>query len=86
MNKLVKIYRCNICGNIVYKLHDGQGELVCCGKPMELLTANTTDAAIEKHVPYVIDQNKTCDYTGNKVVKIQIGETVHPMSDEHHIE
>jgi superoxide reductase len=56
----------------------GGGPLACCGKPMTELTPNTTDAAQEKHVPAV-----TID--GNKVT-VQVGETIHPMTDEHHIE
>jgi superoxide reductase len=40
-----QIYRCNVCGNIVEVLHAGEGELVCCGQPMELLQAKTADVA-----------------------------------------
>lgn len=32
-----RVYRCNICGNVVHVLEAGAGELVCCGEPMELL-------------------------------------------------
>ena len=46
-----KIYRCKHCGNIVVKIVDGGPTPVCCGEPMEELVANTTDAAVEKHVP-----------------------------------
>jgi superoxide reductase len=42
-----------------------------------LLTANTTDAAKEKHVPVV-----TVD--GNKV-HVQVGSVLHPMTEAHHI-
>ena len=38
-----RIYRCNVCGNIVEVLHAGVGELVCCGQPMELLQEKTSD-------------------------------------------
>ena len=31
----VKFLKCSICGNIVGLIHDGGGELVCCGKPMQ---------------------------------------------------
>ena len=44
----VKFLKCSICGNIVGLIHDGGGELVCCGKPMQELVANTEDAAQEK--------------------------------------
>ena len=73
----MKFYRCEVCGNIVELLHNGGGELVCCGQPMKELVANTTDAATEKHVPFV-------KVEGNKVL-VQVGETIHPMLPEHYI-
>ncbi|PNX51870.1 MAG: desulfoferrodoxin [Thermoplasmata archaeon M9B2D] len=30
-------YRCNICGNEVVVTKAGGGQLVCCGKPMEMI-------------------------------------------------
>ncbi len=39
---------------------------------------NTTEAAVEKHVPLV-------EVNGNKV-KVVIGETIHPMTEPHYIE
>lgn len=72
------IYRCNICGNIIMKLHDGGGPLVCCGQDMTLLKANTTDAATEKHVPVV-------ECNGDEVI-VKIGEVEHPMLEEHFIQ
>jgi desulfoferrodoxin-like iron-binding protein len=32
-----EIYKCEICGNVVEVKEAGGGELVCCGKPMELV-------------------------------------------------
>lgn len=32
-----QVYHCRICGNIVQVLCGGQGQLVCCGQPMELM-------------------------------------------------
>jgi superoxide reductase len=37
MAERLQVYKCEICGNIVEVLHGGQGELVCCGKPMNLM-------------------------------------------------
>ncbi len=71
-------YRCSICGNIVGMIEDGGGELVCCGQPMDLLKANTTDAATEKHVPVL-----TRD--GN-VLTVKVGSVDHPMAEEHYIQ
>lgn len=78
MTQQNQVYKCNVCGNIVEVLHSGAGELVCCGQPMQLLEANTVDAAQEKHVP-VIEKTK-------KGVKVKIGSVPHPMEEKHYIE
>jgi superoxide reductase len=49
MAQRLEIYKCEICGNIIEVLHEGEGELVCCGAPMKLFE-NTVDAAKEKHI------------------------------------
>ena len=76
--KELKFYRCPHCGNIAQMVHDAGVVPVCCGEPMILLQANTSDGAGEKHVPdiHVVDN----------LVHVQIGEVVHPMLEEHHIE
>ncbi|MBP3373929.1 MAG: desulfoferrodoxin [Bacteroidaceae bacterium] len=78
MTERTQVYRCPICGNIVEVLEAGAGTLVCCGKPMVQLVANTTDAATEKHVPVIeaIDGG----------YKITVGSVAHPMQDEHYIQ
>jgi len=78
MTERNQIYRCNICGNIIQVLHEGAGELVCCGQPMELLKENTVDASLEKHVP-VIEKTKNG-------IKVKIGSVPHPMEEKHYIE
>jgi len=78
MPKMLEIYKCEVCGNIVELLHEGQGELVCCGKPMKLFVENTVDAAREKHVP-VIEKTSTG-------VKVKVGSVAHPMEEKHYIE
>ncbi len=73
----VKFYKCPICGNIV-GLIDGDGKrLSCCGKPMEELTANTVDAATEKHVPVY-------EVNGDEMI-VRVGEVSHPMEENHYI-
>lgn len=74
----IEFYRCNVCGNMVAKIRNGGGELVCCGKPMEKLEANTTDASHEKHVPVITKENGK--------IKVVVGSVPHPMLPEHHIE
>jgi len=78
MTKINEVYKCNICGNIVEVVHSGDGELVCCGQPMQMRKENTEEAAVEKHIP-VIEKTDTG-------VKVTVGEVLHPMTVEHHIE
>lgn len=37
MSERFAFYRCETCGNLVQVFISGEGELVCCGKPMTLL-------------------------------------------------
>jgi len=73
-----KFFVCERCGNIVGLIHEGGGVLTCCGQPMKALEPNTTDAAKEKHVPAV-----TVEGT---LIKVQVGETAHPMAEDHYIQ
>ncbi len=73
-----KVYKCEICGNLVELLVEGGGELVCCGQPMTLLNEKTADSATEKHVPLI---EKTSDG-----YKVTVGSTLHPMLEEHYIQ
>lgn len=76
MTEKLGLYRCTICGNIVQIMHSGDGELVCCEKPMEKLIPQKDDTdKHEKHVPIFTDFNE-----------IQVGTELHPMTEEHHIE
>jgi superoxide reductase len=72
------VYRCNVCGNIVEVLQAGAGELVCCGRPMELLTEKTEDVGKEKHVP-VIERTE-------RGVRVKVGAIPHPMEEKHRIQ
>jgi superoxide reductase len=74
MTKQKEVYKCEICGNIVEVLHEGKGQLVCCGQPMKLQKENTVEASIEKHIPII---------KGNKVI---VGSVEHPMESKHYIE
>ena len=78
MTQRNQIYKCEICGNIVAVVHEGKGQLVCCGQPMKLLEENTVDAAKEKHVPVI---EKTADG-----FKVKVGSVAHPMEEKHYIE
>lgn len=78
MTRRLEVYRCNVCGNMVEVLHEDQGELVCCGQPMELLMEREKDEGLEKHVPVI-------ERTG-KGIKVRVGSVPHPMEEKHHIE
>lgn len=78
MAKRLEVYKCEVCGNIVEVLHEGDGSLVCCGQEMTLFTPNTVDAAKEKHVPVV--EKIAGGY------KVKIGSVAHPMEEKHYIE
>ena len=70
---MTKIYKCNICKNVVELVYEGGGELVCCNKPMELLKEQSTGEYAKKHAP-VIENNK-----------VKVGSVPHPMENDHYI-
>jgi len=78
MAKKSGVYKCEICGNIVEVLHEGKGELVCCGQAMKLVQENTVEASFEKHIP-VIEKIE-----GG--IKVKVGSEAHPMLEKHYIE
>lgn len=78
MAQTLEIYKCEACGNIVEVFHAGPGQLVCCGSPMALQTANTVEASKEKHVP-VIEM-------GDGTITVKVGSVPHPMEAVHFIE
>lgn len=78
MAKLLEVYKCNLCGNIVETVHAGAGSLTCCAEEMVLLAENTVDAAKEKHVPVVTKVDGG--------FKVTVGSVAHPMEEKHFIE
>jgi len=78
MTKMLQVYKCEVCGNIVEVQHASGGTLVCCGQDMALLEEKTADKTTEKHVPVVED------FDGG--YKVTVGSTLHPMQDNHYIE
>jgi len=78
MAEKLGIYKCDKCGNIVEVLHGEKPPLSCCNQSMALMTENTVDAALEKHVP-VIEKIE-----GGYLVKV--GGVAHPMEEKHYIE
>lgn len=78
MAEKMEVYKCSLCGNIVEILAGGAGALVCCGQPMTRLKENTTDAAVEKHVPVLVQKEGGW--------QVNVGSVDHPMTAEHFIE
>ena len=72
-----KVYKCDVCDNLVEGLWNGKPSVTCCGQPMTRLEPNTVDASEEKHVP-VIERD------GNRVT-VKVGVEPHPMTGEHYI-
>ncbi|MEG0693663.1 MAG: desulfoferrodoxin family protein [Oscillospiraceae bacterium] len=73
-----KFFRCDHCGNLIGLINNAGVPLICCGEEMRELMANTTEASTEKHIPDV--------KIFEDIISVQIGSTIHPMLDEHHIE
>ena len=73
----MKLLKCPICGNIVEMIEDKGVPVMCCGKPMVELNANTTDGAVEKHVQVV-------EINGD-ILTVKVGSVEHPMLEEHYI-
>lgn len=73
----MKFLKCPVCGNVVELIEDKGVPIMCCGKPMVELVANTSDGALEKHVPVaeIVDGD----------VHVKVGSVEHPMLAEHYI-
>ncbi|MDO4550378.1 MAG: desulfoferrodoxin [Planctomycetia bacterium] len=79
MTARFEIYKCEVCGNMVEVLNANSGILTCCAQKMTHLQENTTDAAVEKHVPVPYREE-------NGAIKVSVGEVPHPMIEEHYIQ
>ncbi|SDP62952.1 desulfoferrodoxin [Desulforhopalus singaporensis] len=78
MAQKLAIYKCDICGNVIEVLSAGGAEMMCCGQNMTMQVENTTDAAVEKHVPVV--EKVEGGY------QVTVGSVAHPMTEAHWIE
>lgn len=73
----VNFYTCVNCGNIAVKIVDSGVDLVCCGKPMVKVIANSVEASEDKHLPVVTIEGD--------VIDVNIGTIDHPMEEDHYI-
>ena len=79
MNENTRFYICSICGKVIGLITDTGIPTVCCNKEMTLLIANTSDGAIEKHMPtYEIDKQ-------TEEIIVKVGNNPHPMETDHYI-
>ncbi len=74
---MLRLYSCDSCKKMILVVQDGNGELVCHGKPMTALAEKATDAGKEKHLPVVES------IPGG--IRVRIGSVPHPMEKEHYI-
>ncbi len=74
----MKFYRCEHCGNIITFLNNAGVPVMCCGQKMSELVPGVVDAAVEKHVPVLVQENG--------VATVKVGAVEHPMIPEHFIE
>ena len=73
-----RFFICEHCGNIVAMVKDKGVPVMCCGQKMTELVPGTVEASAEKHIPvYTVADN---------LVSVTVGETEHPMLEEHYIE
>lgn len=80
MTKRLEFYKCETCGNLVQVILPGEGELVCCGEPMQLIKPLKNENEIsEKHIPVFSARDDKGD-------EIKVGTSLHPMSKEHYIQ
>ena len=74
----MKLKKCTKCGALVRVIEDcncNDGGITCCGEKMVELIPNSTDAAVEKHVPEL-------SVVDNKLV----AKVNHVMDENHFIE
>ncbi len=74
----MKFYKCKTCGKVIAMLKETGVDTICCGSEMVEIKANTTDAAVEKHVP-VVQKNRN-------IVTVTVGSLINPMEEKHYIE
>ncbi len=73
-----KFYRCSKCGNLFGTIKDSGVVPFCCGEEMEEYVPNTSDGAVEKHLPVVSINHNVCH--------VEVGSVAHPMLAAHHID
>ena len=73
----MKFYMCPETKTVIEVIEGQQAPLTCDGKPMEELVPNSTNAAVEKHMPVLSIENGE--------LKVCVGEVEHPSIEKHWI-
>ncbi len=71
----MKIYKCEHCKNVMMYMDYVGVDVKCCGEKMVLVNENSTDAAVEKHVPKIS--------IANGELTVCVGDVLHPMTEPH---
>lgn len=72
----MKIFKCNKCGNVVALVEGNEKFLKCCGEELQEVSVKTGEGEI-KHKPVMQVEDDQ--------VYIKVGETIHPMDEDHYI-
>lgn len=88
----MKLWYCEVCGNLLDAVEYSGVRPVCCGKGMTELKAGTSDGASEKHVPVYSCQALDCKSPDGqasdpclKQIEVNVGQEPHPMTADHYI-
>lgn len=73
-----KYYKCNVCGNIIEKVHDSGLTPMCCMRDMEEMVPENNEALETSHKPISDKHKRKCI--------VCVGENFHPMDENHYIE
>lgn len=73
----MKVFKCEICGNVAELIHDSKAPMSCCGQKMTKMEVSAEETVYEKHIPIY-------EKDGNKII-VKVGSVLHPMEDKHYI-
>lgn len=73
-----KIYKCNICGNVIQVIEGKPVPVVCCGQDMIKLSDKFEGEGSNKHIP-ILERKED-------LVFVKVGAIEHPMNEEHYIQ
>jgi len=77
MKEYEGFYVCPDCGTVADLINNNGEKIICDGKEMKPLAANSVDAAEEKHVPVY-------ERYDDEIV-VNVGSVDHPMEKDHYI-